>query len=177
MKNFFIVLGVFFLCTVGVFGSGETEVSTYSNEEYGFSFDYPSDFKEVAVLFPQEIIRLAILNDFKVPVLTVSIKEKNADAELSKATQKVVDFMQMNMPDTSQYTIMNKDIIVLNDGTEAATIEFSWLLGDKATIMETVSIIVFKNEYQITITGNTIRGLGFPVSELAKICKTLQVSE
>jgi hypothetical protein len=177
MKILFIIQGLLFLCTVGVFGAGETEVSTYNNDEYGFSFEYPGDFKEVPVLYPNEIIRLAILNEFKIPVLTVSVNEKKADADLSKTTQKIVAFMQMSMPDTSQYTIMNENLIVLNDGTEAATIEFSWLLGDKVTIMETAGIIVFKDDYQITMTGNTIRGLGFPVSELSKICRTLQVSK
>ena len=177
MKNLVIVLGMIFMCAAGAFGSGGAEVSTYTNEEYGFSFEYPVDFKEVPVLYPGEIIRLAILNDFKVPVLTVSVKEKSEGAVLSEIPRKVVDFMKASMPGTSEYTIMNEDMITLNDGTEAATIEFSWLLGDKVTLMETSSILMFKNTHQITITGNTIRGLGFPVTELSKICRTLRVTE
>ena len=175
MKRF---AGIVLLLTAGVllaFASGKADASVYINEEYGFSFTYPEDFREVQTLFPDEVIRLAIQNDFKVPVITASVKPMTGDSVLSEIPGRVIEFMKAGMPETSGYRVIKEEKITLKNGTPAVWIEFSWILGDGVTAMETASIIAFSGGNQITMTGNTIRGLGFPVRELTEICRTLRV--
>ena len=170
-----MILGFMLIAAASVQAAGKEESARYTNSEAGFSFIYPDSFKTEQTLFPDEQVRLAVQNDFKVPVLTASIKEDAGKTPLEELPGKVLAFMQAAMPDTSQYSVLNQDIVTLESGQQAVLVQFTWLLGDKSTMMETASIMAYDGDSLITITGNTIKDIGFPVSELAKICMTLRI--
>ena len=58
MKRIVLVI-ICLACTALAFGGGKTESSEYVNEDLGFAFEYPADYVEEPVLFPNEITRLA----------------------------------------------------------------------------------------------------------------------
>ena len=163
-------------CTALAFGGGKTESSEYVNEDLGFAFEYPSDYVEEPVLFPNEITRLAKPNEYKVPVLTASVSPRSGDAELADLPGIVMKFMEAGIQGSSNFNVLEEKSVKLSDGSAAVIVQFTWLLPDGNTIMETVSIFAFNGDSQFTVTGNTIQGLGYSLDELSEYCMTMRVS-
>ena len=83
----FITVSIFF-----TFYEGRAESLKYINEDLGFSFEYPADYKAEPTQTPIEIARFAMQNDFKIPVLTASARDKSEDSKLVDLPERGVKF-------------------------------------------------------------------------------------
>jgi hypothetical protein len=177
MKKTILVAIVFCVVSVlAVFGGGNSESAIYVNEEFGFSFEYPADYKVEPVLLPQEVTRIANQNEYKIPVLTASVRDRSEDVKLTDLPERVVKFMEAGIQGSSQFNMLEQKIVKLSDGSDAIIFQFTWVLSDGNTVMETVTIIAFKGNKQITITGNTINGLGYSLEDLSRYCMTMRLA-
>ena len=174
-----ILLFLMIIITVSIFFTlyeGRAESLKYINEDLGFSFEYPADYKAEPTQTPIEIARFAMQNDFKIPVLTASARDKSEDSKLVDLPERGVKFMEENIPNTTNYNIYEKNSVKLSDGSEAIIFKFTWVWIDGTTVMETVIIGAFKGDKVITVSGTTIIGLGFSLEQLSKYCMTLSLT-
>jgi hypothetical protein len=177
MKKTMMIAAIFCLvCAATVIGGGKEEYSKYVNEELGLSFEYPADFIETAPLYPGEITRFTKPNEYGVPVITVSVRDRSDDVQLIDLPGRVIKFMGVSIPGSSGFEILEEKSVELPDGADAVIVQFSWVLPDGSTVMETVSVFAFSGDRQFTVTANTIQGLGFSLDDLADSCLTLRVS-
>ena len=154
---------------------GRAESIKYVNEELGFSFKYPAEYKAEPTQTPIEIARFANQNEFKIPVFTVSVRDR-LDTKLIDLPERIIKSMKETIPNTSNYNILEKNILKLSDGSDAVIFQFEWVWIDGITMMETAMIGAYKKDKQITVTGTTIQGLGYPLEQISKYCRTLSLS-
>ena len=159
-----------------IFASGNQEVQKYVNEELGFSIIIPADYKEEATMTPQEIKRFANQNEYKVPVFTINLRDRSEGTELADVPGRIIKSMEQTIPGTSGYKILESKGMELSDGSDAHMVKFEFLWVDGQTVMESVIIAAYKEDKLITVSGNTVRGLGFSLDELSKYCSTLELS-
>jgi hypothetical protein len=153
-----------------------TKSLKYVNENLGFSFEYPADYKEEPTLFPDEITRLAKQNEFKVPVFTVTLIERSEGIKLIDIPERAIKSMEATITNTSNYDIFEKNSVNLRDGSDAIIFKFTWVWVDGTTVMETVIISAYKGDKQIAISGTTIQGLDYSLEQISKYCMTLRLS-
>jgi hypothetical protein len=156
---------------------GKPKSSKYENEELGFSFEYPLDYTEEPTLTPIEIARFAAPNDIKVPVYTVSLRDKSGNEKLTDLPERAVNSMKQSIPGSTNYAILEKNTTKLRDGSEAIIFQFKWVLPDGNTVMETVIVGAYRGDKLITVSGTTIEGLGISMDQLSKTCMTLRFSQ
>ena len=152
---------------------GGTKSLKYVNEDLGFSFEYPADYKEEPTLTPIEIARFAKQNEFKLPVFTVSVRDR-LDTKLIDLPERIVKSMEETIPNTSNYDINKTKSVKLSDGSDAILFSFSWVWADGETVMETVMISAYKVDIQITISGTTMKGLDISLKQISKYCMTFK---
>ena len=152
---------------------GEMKSATYAHKELGFSFEYPADYKEEPTQTPIEIARFAKQNDFKLPVFTVSVRNR-LDTKLIDLPERIIKSMEETIPNTSNYDIKKTKGLKLNDGSDAILFSFSWVWADGETVMETVMISAYKGDMQITISGTTMKGLDISLKQISKYCMTFK---
>lgn len=170
---FFMILIIVNIPLLSVEGGKKS--ATYVNEELGFSFEYPADYKEEPTQTPIEIDRFAKQNDFKLPVFTVSVRDR-LDTKLIDLPERIIKSMEETIPNTSNYDINKTKSLKLNDGSDAILFSFSWVWADGEAVMETVMISAYKGDIQITISGTTMKGLDISLKQITKYCMTFKFS-
>ena len=152
---------------------GGTKSLKYVNEDLGFSFEYPADYKEEPTLTPAEIARFAKQNEFKLPVFTASISDSTG-AKLIDIPERIVNSMEETIPNTSNFDINKTKSMKLSDGSDAILFFFTWVWVDGETVFETVMLSTYKGDKLITISGTTITGLDISLKQMSKYCMTLK---
>jgi hypothetical protein len=176
MKKILLFLMIFIIVSILLIScEGRAKSSKYVNEELGFSFEYPADYKEEPTQTPLEIARFAKQNEFKLPVFTASVKDR-LDTKLTDLPERIVKSMEETIPNTSNYDIFKKNSVKLSDGSDAVIFKFKWTWIDGNTVLETVIIGAYKGDKQITISGTTIKGLDISLEQLSKYCMTLRLT-
>jgi hypothetical protein len=153
---------------------GKTKSLKYVNEDLGFSFEYPADYKEEPTQTPLEIVRIAKQTEFKLPVFTATVRD-SLGTKLTDLPERIIKSMEVTIPNTSNFDIFNKKSVKLSDGSDAIIFSFTWVWGDGETVMETVMLSAYKGDKQITISGTTIKGLDISIKKISKYCMTLML--
>ena len=176
MRKILLFLMIFSIVSIPLISvEGRTKSLKYVNEDLGISFEYPADYKEEPTQTPLEIARFAKQNEFKLPVFTVSLRDRS-DTKLIDLPERIVKSMEATIPNTSNFDIFKKKSVKLSDGSDAITFNFTWVWGDGETVMETVIIGAYKGDKQITISGTTIKGLDISLKKISKYCMTLSLT-
>ena len=177
MRKIFMLLTILIAAGILLISvDGKAESLKYINEDIGFSFEYPADYKEEPTFTGDEIARFANQNEFKIPVLTASIGSRREGTQLTDLPEIIIKILELSIPNTSDYNIIEKDSIKLSDGSDAIFFIFTWVWMDGTTVMETVDVSAYKGDKLITITGTTVQGLGFPLEQLSEYCRTLRLT-
>ena len=177
MRKMLLFLVIFIIVSIFLIScEGRTKSLKYVHEDLGFSFEYPADYKEEPTLTPIEIARFANQNEFKVPVYTVSLRDRSKDEKLIDLPERTIKSMEETIPGTSNYNILEKNSVKLRDGSDAIIFKFKWLWLDGKTVMETVIIGAYKGDKLITISGTTIEGLDYSLEQISKYCMTLRLT-
>jgi len=176
MRKILLFIMIFTIVNISLISvEGRTKSLKYVNEDLGFSFEYPADYKEEPTLTPAEIARFAKQNEFKLPVFTVSVRDRS-DTKLIDLPEKIIKSMEETIPNTSNYDIFEKKSVKLSDGSDAIIFQFTWVWVDGETVMETVMVSASKGDKLITISGTTIKGLDISLNQISKYCMTLRLT-
>ena len=176
MKYFILFLTIFcIVSTLTISAEGGSKSLKYVNEELGFSLEYPADYKQEATQTPLEIARFVKQNEFKLPVLTVNVRD-NIDTKLVDLPEIIIKSMEETIPNSSNFNISKKKSVKLNDGSDAVIFFFTWIWADGETEMETVIIGAYKGDKLITMSGTTINGLDITLKQISKYCMTLSLT-
>jgi len=141
----------------------------YVNEEYRFSLTYPETWKP-DTLQPGEVLRVANDNPYKVPVLTASVADRQADSSLDpEAFTKTVEQL---IPGTKRFKVLSQEDVTLNDGTAAKAFTYKWTWADGATKLVTGAVISIKNDKFFTSTATTILGGETKPEQLLELVKS-----
>jgi hypothetical protein len=177
MKKSFLFLMIFITGNIfSISYEGRAESLKYVNEDLGFSFEYPADYKEEPTQTPIEIIRFANQNDFKVPVFTAGVRDRPEDMKLVDLPERGIRSMEENFPNTSNYNIFEKNSVKLSDGSDAIIFKFTWVWIDGATVMETIIVGAYKGNKLITVSGTTIQVLEYSLEKISEYCMTLRLT-
>jgi hypothetical protein len=177
MRNVTFVLMI--LITAGIFlilSEGRAESLRYVNEDIGFSFEYPADYKAEPAQSPIEVARFVNQNEFNIPVYTAGVRERSEDMELEDIPERIIKSMEETIPYTSNYNIIENKNVNLSDGSDAVIFQFEWVWVDGITVMESVIIGAFKGDKQITVSGTTVQGLGYSLEQIYEYCMTLSLT-
>ena len=176
MRKIALFLMIFILVSIPLISvEGRTKSLKYVNEDLRFSFEYPADYKEEPTQTPLEIARFAKQNEFKLPVFTVSVRDR-LDTKLIDLPERIIKSMEETIPNTSNYDIFKKKSVKLSDGSDAIIFRFTWVWVDGETVMETVIIGAYKGDKLITMSGTTIKGLDISLNQISKYCMTLRLT-
>lgn len=176
MRKILLFIMIFTIVNIPLISvEGRTKSLKYGNEDLGFSFEYPADYKEEPTLTPAEIARFTKQNEFKLPVFTVSLRDRS-DTKLVNLPEKIIKSMEETIPNTSNYDIFEKKSVTLSDGSDSIIFQFTWVWVDGETVMETVIIGAYKGDKLITISGTTIKGLDISLNQISKYCMTLRLT-
>ena len=176
MRKYLLFLTIFIVVSIPLISvEGKTKSLKYVNKDLGISFEYPADYKEEPTQTPLEIARIAKQNEFKLPVFTVSVRDR-LDTKLTDLPERIVKSMEETIPNTSNFDIIKKKSVKLSDGSDAVIFNFTWVWVDGETVMETVIIGAYKGDKQITMSGTTIKGLDISLKKISKYCMTLRLT-
>ena len=141
-------------CTQPPAGGGK-ELSfnplTYTNDQYGFSLQYPDNFKEDKSKEKDTMVFNAVgpLVGGRIPVLTVNIFDRNG------AQEQAIELIKAGSGSDIKITPLRE--ITLQDGKTVGKISTtSWYHNDAKFDMRGLSLGVVKGEYQITVTLTSI---------------------
>ena len=153
---------------------GNPEFTTFTDDDAGFSFEYPADYKPDVLQASTEVARFAMDNQFKLPVLVATVRERREGTEPADSAELFIEALRTGLPGTSGFEIVERNPVVLEDGTDAAFFRIGWKWVDGSTAMETVGVAAFKDGRLIIISGTALVQQG--VSEdLAERCLSLKM--
>ena len=176
MRKILLFIMIFTIVNIPLISvEGRTKSLKYVNEDLEFTFEYPADYKEEPTQTPLEIARFTKQNEFKLPVFTVSLRDRS-DTKLVNLPERIIKSMEETIPNTSNYDIFEKKSVTLSDGSDSIIFQFTWVWVDGETVMETVIIGAYKGDKLITISGTTIKGLDISLNQISKYCMTLRLT-
>jgi hypothetical protein len=124
---------------------------TYTNDQYGFSLQYPDNFKEDKSKEKGSMVFNAVgpLAGGRIPVLTVNI------FDAGKAQEQAIDLIKASSGSDIKITPLKE--IILQDGRTSGRISMTaWYHNDAKFDMRGLSLAVVRGDYQITVTLTSI---------------------
>jgi hypothetical protein len=124
---------------------------TYTNDQYGFSLQYPDNFKEDKSKEKDTMVFNAVgpLVGGRIPVLTVNIFDSG------RAQEQAIDLIKAGSGSDIKITPLKE--IILQDGKTSGKISTtSWYHNDAKFDMRGLSLGVVRGDYQITVTMTSI---------------------
>lgn len=155
---------------VGTFDNG-----VYTNKMPAFTVQFPSDWF-TAPTEGNELFHILSPHPWKVPVATLSIVDKPADApELGTdaAAEGYLTGLKESLPGSSRHRILEKGVVTLKDGTKAMTMVIKWKL-DETTLLISSVIEAYKGDKVVSICNTTVPAEGTSSEELTKMLLTLE---
>lgn len=143
----------------------------YTNAENSFSVNYPPNW-EKKPLKGDEVLRVVNNNAWGIPLMVVSVSDLAADAvKLEDAAPGYFEAMKKENPNAKRFKILSKEMIKLNDGTDALTITFKYSM-DATTKLQCALLQTYKNEKVISVITITILGGKTSPDKLLEMAKT-----
>jgi hypothetical protein len=124
---------------------------TYTNDQYGFSLQYPDNFKEDKSKEKGSMVFNAVgpLAGGRIPVLTVNI------FDAGKSQEQAIELIKAGSGSEIKITRLKE--ITLQDGKTIGRISTTaWYHNDAKFDMRGVSLGVVRGDYQITVTLTSI---------------------
>ena len=130
----------------------------YVNENLRFTVNYPENWQPQPLQGPVEVLRVANPNQWKLPVLTVSVLDLTKDAKLEDAAKGWIEAVKRDIPGTKRFKIFSETMVTLEDGTQAAAYTLKWNWTDGVTKLQTAAVTAYKGEKSVTVTATTVLG-------------------
>ena len=147
--------------------------ATYSNADPAFTVTYPGDW-EKKPLQGSDVLRVAKPGPYGIPVLNVTVADKKPDAKpLHKAGKTFMKAVQKTSPGSKRFKLLSEKVITLSGGTKAMAITYKWSF-DEVTKLQSASVMVYKGEKAISLTGTTILGGETTPDKLLEMCQQIQ---
>jgi hypothetical protein len=124
---------------------------TYTNDQYGFSLQYPDNFKEDKSKEKGSMVFNAVgpLVGGRIPVLTVNIFDSG------RAHEQAIDLIKAGSGSDIKITPLKE--ITLQDGKTIGRISTTaWYHNDAKFDMRGLSLGVVRGDYQVTVTLTSI---------------------
>jgi len=124
---------------------------TYTNDQYGFSLQYPDNYKEDKTKETGTMVFNAVgpLVGGRIPVLTINIFDS------SRAQEQAIELIKAGSGSDIKITFL-KDIILKDGKTGGRISTTSWYHNDAKFDMRGLSLGVARGDYQITVTLTSI---------------------
>jgi hypothetical protein len=146
----------------------------YVNESLRFSVNYPENWQTQPLQGPAEVFRVANPNQWKIPVLVVTIVDLPKDAVLKDAARGWIEAVKRDIPGTKRFKIFSEKMVTLEDGTQALAFTLKWNWTDGVTKLQTGAVTAYKGQKIVTATATTILGGDTTPDKLLEMCQTLK---
>ena len=150
----------------------EPKPGLYVNEEYRFSVEYPEDWPADALQGVGEVMRVHHPNNWKLPVLTATIGDRDDDATLN--SEGFIESAKENNPGAKRFKVLSEEMIELNDGTPALAMTWKWTWSDGITKLQTATVLAFREKNAISTHATTVLGGETTPEMLLALAKTLK---
>lgn len=145
----------------------------YNNTAPAFTVSYPDDWEKQEVK-ASEVLRVVKPGPYGIPVLTVQVAEKKADAKpLDQAGESFMKSVQATAPGSKRFKLLSEEVITLPGGEKAMAITFKWNLSP-TTKLQSAAVMVYKGEKAVSLVGTTILGGYTSPKDLLEMCKQIQ---
>jgi len=149
--------------------------SKYVHNDPAFSYEYPAGYKPDKLQGKSEVARFGNPdNQYRLPTYVASVTQKPKGLKLEDAPNAVVQTMKTAYPNASRFKILEKKKVKLSDGSDAMTMKLKWKFS-AAAFLQTSSVMAFKGDKMITISGTTVFGYT-SLDEMMKHCLTLNLN-
>jgi len=152
----------------------KTTPGLYVNKDLGFSINYPENWQPLKFLSPDEVLRVANPNQWKIPVLVVSITDLTKGAVLKNSPKDWIEGAKKDFPKSKRFKILSQKMVKLKDGTPAAAFTLKWTWTDGVTKLQSGAVTAYKGKKAVTATGTTVLGGDTTPDKLLAMCKTLK---
>jgi hypothetical protein len=124
---------------------------TYTNEQYGFSIQYPDNYKEDKSKEKGTMVFNAVgpLANNRIPVLTINI------LDAAKAEEQGIELMKAQSGSDINVTFV-EDVVLADGGTKGRRSTISWYNNDAKFDMRGLSVGVLKGDKMINVTITSI---------------------
>lgn len=150
----------------------EPRPGLYVNEEYRFSVEYPEDWQSDAFQNANEVLRVHFPNQWKIPVLTVTVTDMQEGATLD--SKLFLQAAKASNPGASRFKALSEEMITLNDGTPALALTWKWNWSDGVTKLQTATVWAFKDKKSFSANATTVLGGETTPEKLLALAKTLK---
>ncbi len=150
----------------------EPKPGLYVNEEYRFSVEYPEDWIADTLQSEQEVLRVHHPNQWKIPVLIVTVADLDDDAEMT--SKGFIEGAKASNPGAKRFKVLSEEMITLNDGTPALALTWKWSWTDGVTKLQTGSVLAYKDKKAFSTSVTTVLGGDTTPEVLLSIAKTLK---
>jgi hypothetical protein len=142
----------------------------YVNEEYRFSVAYPENW-QAEPLQGDEVMRAANPNEWKIPVITAAVNDKEGD-ELD--IQQYLDAVKELNPGSKRFKALSQKDLKLNDGTAAKAFTYKWNWADGVTKLQSGALLTIKGDktFSCTATATTFLGGDTTPEMLQGMCES-----
>lgn len=169
-----IVVAVTALFSTIVYSENK-DLRSYVSKEYGFSFQYPSEFRKSSLKSSTEVARYSARNIYKVPVLVVNVTDRQSGYSQNDLQRALINRLSEASPGVSGFKVSDEKEIKLSDGSDAFMFRISWLWVDGKTGMETVSVSSENKGKIITLSATAFKEQKLE-QVLEYLCMTLEMS-
>jgi hypothetical protein len=107
-----------------------------------------------------EVVGFAMANQFKLPTLVATIREKREGSELEDNADLSGEAPRAGIPGTSGFEMAKNRSVVLDNGTKASFFHIDWKWVDGSTAMETIGVGAFKGDRLILVSETAPAQLG-----------------
>ncbi len=151
----------------------KTVAGDYTNAENSFSVNYPPNW-ETKPIKGDEVLRAVNNNAWGIPLMVVSIADLKTDAvALEDAAPAYFEAMKKENPNAKRFKVLSKEMIKLNDGTDALTTTFKYSM-DATTKLQCALLTTYKNKKSISVLTLTILGGATSPDKLLEMAKTFR---
>lgn len=161
-----------FILSGSLTGAAWAEDKVYENKDVGFTIKHPSNWK-ADKLQTNDVLRVHKPNQWKVPVLNVTVVDRGKDVKLEDAAKNWVDAVKKANPGVSRVRITSKEMIKLSDGTPAAAYIIKWTWTDGMSKLFSTAVTAHAKNKVVTATATNVLGGETPADVLMNMCKTL----
>jgi len=113
-------------------------------------------------------------NEWKVPVLVVTIVDKPKGAQLKDAAKGWIDATKKAFPGSKRFKVLSQEMIMLADGTPAAAFTLKWNWTDGVTKLQSASVIAYVKDKSVSASATTVLGGDTTPDKLLAMCRTLR---
>jgi hypothetical protein len=157
--------------------SGEYANGLYINKSPALSVQLPGSWSPVTPENKETFRILDALNDYKLPVATLVIRDKATDAQALDSDATATDYLNSlkeQYPKSAGHKVLSKQMITLSDGTPAMALDVKWTWVDGSSTLLTAVLVAYKEDKAVTLVATNYEG-GMPGPKgLLDIIKTLK---